>query len=111
MPELTDLRPIGDDAWLFSWQDGHRSLMESFYLRLECPCAGCIDEYTGRRTLKPETLPKDVRALAVEPVGRYGLKFRWSDGHQTGIYSFDFLRSLCVCDPCLAPKKAHHEAP
>jgi DUF971 family protein len=28
-------------------------------------------------------------------VGRYALNFRWSDGHETGIYSFQYLRDLC----------------
>jgi DUF971 family protein len=36
----------------------------------------------------------------VEPVGNYALRFRWSDGHDTGIYTFDFLRRLCPCAEC-----------
>ena len=36
----------------------------------------------------------------IEPVGNYAVCFRWSDGHMTGIYTFDYLRSLCPCQEC-----------
>lgn len=45
-------------------------------------------------------MPADIRALAVQPVGRYGLQVRWSDGHATGIYTFERLRALCGCAAC-----------
>jgi hypothetical protein len=34
-------------------------------------------------------------------VGNYALSFAWSDGHQTGIYTFGHLRDLCPCPQCL----------
>ncbi|MFB3073931.1 MAG: gamma-butyrobetaine hydroxylase-like domain-containing protein [Candidatus Methylomirabilales bacterium] len=42
----------------------------------------------------------EIRIAQMAPVGRYALSFTWSDGHSTGIYSFDFLRSLCPCEIC-----------
>jgi DUF971 family protein len=45
----------------------------------------------GARPLKPER---------AELVGRYALQIFWNDGHSTGIYSFDYLRSLCSCLEC-----------
>jgi DUF971 family protein len=66
-----------------------------FELRFECPCAGCVDEHTGQRTLRREQLPKDVRPVEVRPIGRYAISVRWSDGHQTGMYGFDRLYDLC----------------
>ena len=63
-------------------------------LRFECPCATCVDEITGKRTLKRETLNPLVKPKAVEPVGRYGIKITWSDGHSTGMYHFDRLFHL-----------------
>ena len=45
-------------------------------------------------------MPADIRALSVKPVGRYGLQINWSDGHSTGIYTFDRLRPLCECETC-----------
>jgi ATP-binding protein involved in chromosome partitioning len=61
-------------------------------LRVACPCAACVDEMSGRRILDPSSIPEDIHAEALELVGAYGLRIRWSDGHGTGIYTFDFLR-------------------
>lgn len=69
-------------------------------LRIECPCAGCVDELTGRRILRPDSVPADIRPLEISYVGRYALSFRWSDGHDTGIFPFRFLREICPCRTC-----------
>jgi DUF971 family protein len=61
---------------------------------MACPCAACVDEHTGAQLLKPESVPLDVRATKVEPVGQYALRITWSDGHQTGLYSFDLLWAI-----------------
>ena len=61
-------------------------------LRVACPCAACVDEMSGRRTLDPSTIPEDIRAVSLELVGAYGLRVRWSDGHGTGIYTFEWFR-------------------
>jgi DUF971 family protein len=47
-----------------------------------------------------------VAVKDIEPVGRYGLRFRWSDGHDTGIYSFSLLRhKFCRCSASKADQK------
>ena len=74
------------------WADGHETVYPARRLRLMCPCADCVDEVSGVRTLDPETVPEDIRALAARLVGRYGVEFDWSDGHGTGIYTFETLR-------------------
>lgn len=74
------------------WRDGAVSLFTPRSLRLRCPCAGCVEEMTGERILVPEMVPEDVYPMAIDWVGRYALRFRWSDGHHTGIYPFDYLR-------------------
>lgn len=61
-------------------------------LRLACPCAGCVDEMSRRPLLDPASVPEDVAIVSLELVGAYGLKIRWSDGHSTGIYTFDWFR-------------------
>ncbi len=63
-------------------------------LRTQCPCAGCVDEKTGKRTLQPGDVPLDVRLTGADPVGRYALRLAFSDGHATGLYTFDLLRKL-----------------
>jgi len=76
------------------WADGEASEYPPRTLRIACPCAGCVDEMTGRRILREEDVPDDVHPLAIRYVGRYALRFDWSDGHGTGIYPFEFLRRL-----------------
>jgi DUF971 family protein len=76
------------------WRDGHRSEYPPRVLRLNCRCAGCIDERTGKPILDPATVPEDIYPLAIHYVGRYALRFDWSDGHGTGIYPFELLREI-----------------
>ena len=64
-------------------------------LRRVCPCAQCVNEWTGQRTLKPEVVSDELEISDLNIVGRYALNFRWSDGHETGIYSFQYLRDIC----------------
>ena len=63
-------------------------------LRCECPCAGCVDEMTGVRTLEIEAVPDDIGITDIELVGSYALKPVFSDGHDTGIYSWDRLYQM-----------------
>ena len=82
------------------WADGHESVFSGRALRCRCGCALCVDESSGRKILRDDAIPADVRALQVLPVGRYGLGIHWSDGHSTGIYRLDRLRELCPCAAC-----------
>ena len=98
-----DINPTEDGTALrIVWEDGHESIYLPFDLRMSCPCAGCVDETSGRRTLTEAMVPPGVYPTAIEYVGRYALKFVWSDGHDTGLYSFDLLRGLCCCAKCSA---------
>jgi DUF971 family protein len=93
---------LGEDAIVILWDDGHRSPYPHRYLRLRCRCANCVEEMSGRPRLDPDQVPQDVRAVDQMPVGNYALQFLWSDTHYTGIYTYDFLRSLCTCNVCTA---------
>jgi DUF971 family protein len=84
-----------------TWNDRHFSSYPSWYLRQNCPCASCVEELTGRRKILEGSIPANLQRLNVEPVGNYALNFQWSDGHSTGIYTFDYLRQLCPCPECL----------
>ncbi len=79
------------------WRDGHESLYPVRTLRLACRCAHCVEEMTGRPLLDASRVPEDVRPLRLWPIGRYAVQIAWSDGHDTGIYTFELLRSLCPC--------------
>jgi DUF971 family protein len=77
------------------WPGGVRAEIPPRRLREECPCAGCVEEGTGRRLLDPAAIPADIRPLEVHGVGNYAVQITWSDGHSTGIYSWTTLRSAC----------------
>jgi DUF971 family protein len=110
--EPLELKKTGEGELTVYWKDGHQSLFSFRYLRGSCPCAGCIDEWTGKRLLDPDSIPKDLKILGANPVGRYGIQFQWSDGHSTGIYSFEHLRSICPCEACRGQvSKAKKETP
>ena len=96
------------------WKDGHASRYTIAALRAACPCATCCDLHgDGKRyeTEKPEKAgapspvlpmykPTGATLTDVKPVGRYALQFSFSDGHNTGIYTWEYLRQLCPCEQC-----------
>lgn len=92
------------------WSDGHRSRHTFRLLRLTCKCALCKDAMTGRVLNNLERIPADIHPTAIEPVGGYGLRLIWSDGHTTGIYGFDWLRRSCECPDCLEKNAATRDA-
>jgi DUF971 family protein len=90
-----EIGPTEDGMRLaIEWGDGTRAEYEPRALRLRCPCAGCVDEMTGIRTLKSDDVPENVHPMEIQYVGRYALQFFWSDGHRTGLYTFQYLREL-----------------
>jgi DUF971 family protein len=99
------------------WQDGHGSHYSFPFLRHACPCALCDDERSkaGRDPgeppkLAPGALPmfrEAARAVSAEGVGKYAIKFHWNDGHDLGIYSWQFLREVCPCPECKARAAAN----
>ena len=82
------------------WEDGHESIFDTTTLRENCGCAACVDEWSGEKKIKPGQLPATVTPINIDSVGHYGLTVQWSDGHKTGIYSFEVLRKLCQCAVC-----------
>ncbi len=74
------------------WPDGAVDRIPYRALRAACPCASCKDEFTGERIIRYEHVREDVRIDGMEPVGSYAVKPFWSDGHSTGIYTWEQLR-------------------
>lgn len=97
------------------WRGGHESVYPFDLLRTECPCALCNDQ-RGKPSASaglsltvlsgPVLKAGEVQVKAVSPVGRYAINFVWSDGHDSGIYAFDFLRAMCPCPSCQAERAA-----
>ena len=67
-------------------------------LRCECGCAGCVDEMTGIRTLDVNAVPEDITITDMQLVGNYAVRFVFSDGHNTGIYTWDRLYLIRGCN-------------
>lgn len=96
----TEIRRLGARAVRIVWADGHVSEFLNAHLRAHCPCAAC----RGRRRALPVVQDGEAtlypRELAL--VGRYAVGVTWSDGHDSGIYSYRTLRALCPCGACTA---------
>lgn len=101
MPERIRRTDEAVEVW---WTAEHVGRFGARALRLACPCAACVDEMTGRPILDPATVPADVRPVQVELVGGYAMRVRWSDGHGTGMQTFEWLRAHCPCDACSAAR-------
>ncbi len=92
-----------------TWSDGHASHYDFAYLRDECPCATCNDEREKKISFAaagpassaalPMFKPKPS-AKAATSVGNYAIQITFTDGHATGIYSYDHLRTICPCPTC-----------
>ena len=93
--EPREIMQEGDAALRVTWADGKVCRYVAPTLRRACPCAQCVNEWTGERVLRPEAVSDEIEIADLQIVGRYALNFRWSDGHETGIYSFRYLRELC----------------
>lgn len=74
------------------WLDGHRTVYPAARLRAICPCARCVNEFTGERMHDPRSVPEDLTHTSVRLVGNYAISLTFADGHDTGIYSYAFLR-------------------
>jgi DUF971 family protein len=81
-----------------TWDDRHVSEYKETYLRGYCPCALCQGHGGGIKFVEPS----DARLVEIQGVGHYAVQFNWADGHNTGIYTFDYLRALCPCARCVA---------
>lgn len=95
MTEATSPQRIGrrDPSRVeIDWSDGHRTVYRAAELRRLCPCAMCIHELTGEALLDPRSVPDDLTQSEVTLVGSYAIAVRFSDGHQTGIFTFPYLR-------------------
>ncbi len=76
------------------WNDGAESFFTAQQLRQACRCANCVHEMSGEPILNPSSVAPDLTFLDWQQVGNYAYQFHFSDGHNSGIYAFDYLRSL-----------------
>lgn len=98
-PQVKKLRPsdLGVDAaggLTVRWEDGLETKFAPKWLRARCPCAECVEEWTGKRTVGEAQVPDGVRCKGLSQVGNYAVQLDWSDGHASGIFSWDYLLKL-----------------
>lgn len=90
----------GDQRELtLTWSDGATTTVGARRLRQYCPCAGCVEEWSGKRTFEVETIPEDTKVIEVQSVGNYALSFTFGDLHRTGIYQWEYLKDLSAAAP------------
>ncbi len=102
----TEIRRNGSTGLNITWRDGSSYEIPSEKLRKACPCAECKEKrgdtshskpLTGKKralAIVEHTIDKEIELTEIWGVGQYALGIRWGDGHDSGIYTFDYLRSL-----------------
>ncbi|MEK7263347.1 MAG: DUF971 domain-containing protein [Bacteroidota bacterium] len=101
--QLKSIKRTTETELTLTWNDEHVSIFPLRYLREMCPCAGCKGETVLFQSYIPEKqpeLPGHNELRGIEPVGNYAIKISWKDGHDTGLYSMEYLRRMCVCAEC-----------
>jgi DUF971 family protein len=101
------------------WTDNHHSGYPLSYLRDECPCATCTGAHGTMPQKSSYSQPQSdpfpmfkpaLKMIDVEEVGNYALRIIWNDGHSSGIYSWDYLRSICPCGECERKRAENNNA-
>jgi DUF971 family protein len=96
----TNIRALQAERVLeLTWPGGRADRLGYAYLRGECPCASCRHEWTGERLIRPDDIPADIRLEGLEGIGNYAVRLQWSDGHGSGIYTWESLANLAAGAP------------
>ena len=94
-----DIQKIGNELAI-KWDDGQETFITLEQLRRACPCAGCKGEMDilGNVYKNPEKpfAPNAFELVKIIGVGGYALQPVWADGHNTGIYSFEYLQRVAA---------------
>ena len=101
--------PRGAKVTEIDWADGPKATYPHELLRGYCPCAGCQGHSGEIKFIAPA--PHQLEIDRFEGVGRYALQIVWFDGHDTGLYSYKYLRSLCQCAACAGSSEAAAHRP
>ena len=96
MPAPIDIKALRSDGVLqLTWPDLGVVRLPMKTVRCACSCANCVHEFTGERLLDPATVSEDIAVRDMSLIGNYAVKIAWSDGHDTGLYTWDKLHGLC----------------
>ena len=94
-----DIQHIGGELAI-RWDDGGEDFIPLEKLRRACPCAGCKGEVDilGNLYKNPEKpfTTNSFELVKISSVGGYAIQPTWADGHNTGIFSFEYLRRVAA---------------
>ena len=91
----TNIRALQSESILeLTWDDGTVARLPFKTVRSECPCAVCVNEWTGQRVLDPASIRPDIKPEGLEAVGHYAIRIVWNDGHGSGHFTWEKLREL-----------------
>ena len=96
----TKLALSGADRLLIEWSDGQQRSYSFGELRDKCPCASCREKRSqppaasGLLPVLSAAETRPLKVLGMKPVGNYAYAIEFSDGHDTGIYTFELLREI-----------------
>lgn len=91
---IQEIKQFDNETLEIMWTSGEKSLLNVVSIRQSCPCAQCIDEWSGKKIVDIQSIKKDVRPIKVKSVGSYAVQFWFNDGHSTGIYTYNLLHNL-----------------
>ncbi len=98
MLQLVKLKKISDLELGLWWSDGVQTTIPIKLLRDECPCAGCKGESVLFESYTPVKLPIATPGMyelkKIDVIGNYAIQPLWGDGHNTGLYGWDYLRQI-----------------
>jgi DUF971 family protein len=83
-----------EQVFEIAWPDGPEVRMPFRYLRGRCPCASCVDEFTSVRKVDVIDVPAAIGVEAAVMAGNYAVKITWTDRHDTGLFTWEYLRKL-----------------
>jgi DUF971 family protein len=93
---IENLAVVGNEIAI-RWNDGHETYIDLEQLRRRCPCALCAGEKDLLGEVPRSDLPltgTSFQLVKCAVVGGYAIQPEWADRHNSGIYSFDYLRSI-----------------
>lgn len=80
------------------WDDGFSSIIKLENFRKECPCADCREKKESNiginKFIMPTIKPEQYDLKKLTPVGNYAINALWGDGHDSGIYPWEYFREL-----------------
>ena len=93
-PTPVALQKSNERTLKISWSDETFNEYDVRKLRFNCACAKCVNEWNGERIITLESISKNMKPVKIDSVGNYAIKITWTDGHDSGIYSYNNLKNV-----------------